>query len=833
MLFSYLKLSFRLLARNPFFTGINVIGLAIGFASFYALWEYSATELKSDQYHKDADHIGRIGTDWSWTEDGGKTWGHLVSGGAPSSLLPKVSDDYPEVESTLRILNQQLFSPVLVDHDNKILITVDDQKTQPRVFKEEKVAYADSNLFTFFTIPLIYGEPDKVLTGANYVALSQSISEKYFGKRDPTGELLYLNDSITLKVSGVYKDLPHNTHLNFELVISNVALQHRWSAAPWWGMVGCYFKLGHRDFKNFEANLNKRTTEYWAEVLRGNPNGKAFMFVQPLEEIAFSQNFLSDNFYAKSKPFLYTLACIAISVLAMAWVNYINLTVARTTRRFREIATRKVSGAGTSDMIRQFVIEAMVTNALAIFLSLTLLQFVKSPVGILFNIHIADISSLSSSSAVIFVLVILAGILLSGLYPAVISMAHQPRALFRLGALTQGKRFIPSLLTISQLASAIVFILLGFTVSIQLNHVLTRDTGINKNEVVVIDAPVLKPKNYIEILNSLKNQISNNSNVSSITCSLSDITEHQGAGGTNVKRRGADMHFGMDGNNVDEHYLPFYGIKLLAGRNFIENDKPDVILISRSAAVRLGFKSPEETVGSRINLDFDGEKDAEVIGVFENFRNTSFLNMSQSNTSATDEGRGIIFTHKNHIFSEGLSNPEKISIRISQNFEGTMASIKVLFEQQFPGNAFTWYFLDEHINRVYVHEQTARNQIVLFTVLALFIACVGLLGTITNKAAEKTKEIGIRKAMGAQLHQIAQILLNTTVKQIVIATIIGIPVAYYLIQQYLEKYSERIVLQWWHYGLPVLILVTIMFLTISSVLWKAAKNNPVEALKYE
>jgi putative ABC transport system permease protein len=294
----------------------------------------------------------------------------------------------------------------------------------------------------------------------------------------------------------------------------------------------------------------------------------------------------------------------------------------------------------------------------------------------------------------------------------------------------------------------------------------------------------------------------------------------------------------LDGKTVDEDYLLFYDIKLLVGRNFIKDDQPDAILISRFAATRLGFKSPEDAVGSRINLYLHPQvrnwKDAEIIGVFENFRLDSFLNMSESSTEATDEGRGVILMYKNQTFADAISNPEKISIRVSpQNFEETIASIQTLYEEQFQGNVFTWYFLDDHANQVYVHEKTARNQIVLFTALAIFIACLGLLGMISNKVVEKTKEIGIRKVMGAQLYQIAQILLSTTVKQIVIATIIGIPVAYYLTQQYLEKYSERIILQWWHFCLPVAILVSIMFASIASVLWKAAKNNPVEALKYE
>jgi putative ABC transport system permease protein len=837
MLLNYLKLSLRLLARNPFFTAINVVGLSIGFASFYALWEYSTTELKADQYHKDHDRIARIGTNWDWSDDGGKTWGHLVIGGAVSSIFPEVKDDYPEVESTLRILNQQNFVPELVNHGNKIIITID-QQNQPKVYKEEELAYADPNLFTFFTIPLVYGEPNKILSLANDVALSQSTAEKYFGKKNPIGELIKLNDTITLKVSGVFQDLPHYTHLNFELVISSVSLQNKWNASvgKWTGWINCYAKLNHRDFKSFEAKLNERIKEFWSESMRLFPNARVDMFLQPLKEIPFSQNFLLDNFYSKSKPFLFILAFIGISVLAMAWVNYINLSVTRTTRRFKEVATRKVSGAGAWDMVKQFVMESFMTNILAITLAFTLIQIIRKPFSLLFNIQIAEFSSLSPISIGIFLSIIISGILLSGLYPAIISMAHQPRALFNLKSTVSGKRFIPSLLTVSQLAVAIIFILLGFTISHQISHVLSMNTGINKNEVVVIEAPVIKPANYHQMLNSLENQISNSQYVLGVTSSRVDITDLYVDDSANTRRIGADLSFGMDGNTVDEYYLPFYGIKLIAGRNFIKDDKPDAILISRFAARRLGFNSQEDAVGSKINLAQVAGlwKDAEVIGVFEDFRLASFLNMSQSSTEANDQGRGIVLKYKNQTFAGVPSDPEKISVRISkQNFEETIASIQKLFEQQFPGNAFIWYFLDEQANQVYVHEKTARNQIVLFTGLAIGIACLGLLGMISNKVVEKTKEIGIRKVLGVQLHQIAQILLSTTAKQIIIATIIGIPVAYYLTQQYLQKFSERIELQWWHFALPVLILVVIMLATVASVLWKAARSNPVEALKYE
>jgi putative ABC transport system permease protein len=305
----------------------------------------------------------------------------------------------------------------------------------------------------------------------------------------------------------------------------------------------------------------------------------------------------------------------------------------------------------------------------------------------------------------------------------------------------------------------------------------------------------------------------------------------------NVRKHGSTHHFGMDPNSVDEDFIPFYDLKILAGRNFVKDDRPDGVVISRHATVRLGFNSPEEAVGARIDVETRtsaGWKEVVVLGVFENFRNQSFLNMSESSTESNVEGRGAVLMYQNQSFDKTHFVHDKISVRISpSSMEETLALIQRKYGEIFPEMVFTWYFLDQKINEVYNNEKIARNQIVLFTGLAIIIACLGLLGTITNKVVEKTKEIGIRKVLGAKLYQIANVLLTTTIKQIITAIVVGIPVAYYLTQLYLLKYSERISLEWWHFAAPILILVIVMFTTVASVLWKAARNSPVDSLKCE
>ena len=830
MVFNYIKLSLRLMARNPFFTFINVIGLAIGFTSFYALWEYSTLELKSDDYHIDADRIGRIGINWDYTDDGGKNWGHVTLSFATTQLLPAVKEDFSEVESTLRILPQWAFDDHLVGHRDKVNVTVESTNGQKKLFKEEHIVYADSSLFSFFSIPLIYGRPSQVLREANYVTLSQSTAEKYFGKQDPTGELIVLNDSVSLYVAGVFQDLPHYSHLNFDLAISNLGHLAQWNS---WFMPNTtsYVKLKHADMTDFENKLNRKIEVYLGNIMRANPNTKLSMYVKPLREVPF-ELLVGDYFSAKSKPFLLLLSFIGISVLVMAWINYVNITVSRSARRMKEIATRRVCGARSGDMLGQFMTEALVTNLVAMGLAFTFLQLIKQPAASMFNIQIDPVSSLNATSLGIIITIILSGILLTGMYPAIISMAYKPRAILRINEVSSGRLFIPTVLTISQITAAIIFMTLGLLISLQLEHILNKDIGIRKDQAIVLEGPVVKPTSYVSSLESFKKELAGVRGMESISLSKFYVNRLSGAQFT-TKRLGAELFFGMDDNCVDEDFIPFHGLKIIAGRNFVKDDQPNAIIVNRFAAEKLGFSDPEEAVGATINIRilFGPWHEAHIAGVVANFRNLSYLNMT---ANFTDTNRGVVLLNNKQDFSDFYNNPDLISFRVNgQAFDGALDDVKKLFNQHFPGALFTWAFLDDKLNEIYAQEKIARNQVVLFTVLAIIIACLGLLGMITNRVTEKVKEIGIRKILGAQLHQIAQILLNTTVKQVIVATVIGIPVAYYLTQQYLEKFSERVGLQWWHFALPVVILVAILLGTIMTVLWQAVKTNPVEALKYE
>ncbi len=822
MLLNYLKLSLRLLVRNPFFTFINVLGLAVGFSVFIFLWQYSQNELQSDRKWKDWRRIARVGFHVTSSE------GEAIFGIFPAGISAKMKQDFPEIEELTR-LSQFLGS--------MLLSTV--QKQQRVIFKEEKIVFADANFFQFFDMPFIYGQAEKSLADGNSVSISHSTAVKYFGERNPLGEILILNDTMPLHVAGVFVDLPANSHLDFDIVISNEPRLGEWAEVRIVPMVQSYIKTRTiLDWYGFEAKLNGSNEKYWHEIMKGFPRSQLKrMLLQPLPEVAFISAIDSiDPSAQKSRSMLIIFGAIGLVVLISAWINYIILSLSRVNKRMKEVATRKVSGASFKDFARQFIIEALMLNAVSIALGFTLLQFVRRSGNLLFDIPLYDFSETDGWNILILLSIFLVGIITTGLYPALVAARYHPRALFSMYAsagFSKSGRMI-SLLTTAQYASAIILILCAFIVYLQLDHVITKSLDDVGDSIVVIDAPLIRSGTYLADLENFAGQLGAITGVTGKTLSC-EVMGDNGDADVTVYRTGSDLNYMLDSSGgVDENFIPFFNIKILAGRNFVATDRGNAIILSEQAIKRLGFTTPSDAIGAKIKVEKSESLkshnlvDMEIIGVIKDYRLRPYF--IDESIAEIDRGIGLVF--KGYL-TDGVS-PQRVIIKVEpRNVQTVLLKAKEHFQAVFPGEFFNWYWLDEHMARNYNHEKTNRNQISVFTCIAIGIACLGLLGIISNKVMEKTKEIGIRKILGAELHQIAQLLLNTTVNQITVATLIGIPVAYYLAQQYLERYSERIVLEWWHFALPVLILVLIMLVTIASVLWKAAKSNPVDALKYE
>jgi putative ABC transport system permease protein len=362
----------------------------------------------------------------------------------------------------------------------------------------------------------------------------------------------------------------------------------------------------------------------------------------------------------------------------------------------------------------------------------------------------------------------------------------------------------------------------------QLDFIISKSIGIEKNGVLIVDVPLDQKTGFESKLTYFMDQAAHISGIQRLAVSKSVAGDYAGYG-IAVKRNPNDSQLGIYTNGgVDENFITLYGIKLIAGRNFQANKPADqkAILISELASVHLGFADPTSAIGEKLILPWFN-REAEVIGVYEDYEFGPFF-VEQNNRKGPDS----FLTYKDYLIPTFY--PSKISIKVNLNeLSSAIPSLNNLYKSVFPEETFQWGFLDENIARHYANEKISRNQIILFTLIAIGIACLGLLGTVYNKAAQKTKEIGIRKMLGAELNQIARILVHTTIKQVIVATVISLPVAYYLTQQYLNKFSDRITLQWWHYIVPVGVLLLIMSATIASVVWKTTRSNPVDALRYE
>jgi len=825
MFLNYLKLSLRLLVRNPFFSVINVFGLSIGFAAFIVLWQYTNAELKTDQHYVDYQRMGRIGCFWKWKEE--VSVGQMTCGTIPVEQMLKIAADFPQIVDYTRMDEARL-----VDRFNSLsgfLFSVSHGSNERKSFKETDVVLADSNVFDFFGISLLRGDSRTALGDPNTVVLSRTTAEKYFGEADPLNQILILNDSIALMVTGVFEDFRY-THLNFHVVLSNSAQLDQWShTTGQWGL--CYFKLSPEgDFKELERAIQRNKMKYWGEELKSWTASDADFFVQPLSEIAFSNHFWGDMFWPKSKFMLYGLRIVSILILVMAWINYINLTVARTVRRLKEVAARKINGAGLSDLTTQFLVESAIVHVLAISLALTFMQLIRQPLHIFFGVDIPPIDEISQSNWIAIGATVISGMVVTALYPALTSASYNSRSLLAIHVKRGFGGRVSTLLATFQYTSAVILIIWVSVVLSQLYFILHKELGINTSNVILIEVPASRSKSYESRFDSFMRTLRTRHEATYGQTLMGDATHFR----VRVRHLRQDEYFQSDSNGgVDETFIPFFGIQLLAGRNFLPDDRADVVVVSKYVTERLGFSRAEDAIGSLIDMELESDRKLEVVGVMEDYPLRPFVNYGEE-TGHPNKSRedGIVLTYKNKVFP--LMTRGKAAVRIApQHFEASIRSVANEFGRVFPEAMFTWYPLDNHINRSYDQEKTLSRQIILLAILAIGIACLGLLGMVSNDAEQKVKEIGIRKVMGANLRQIGRLLLRSTAWQMVIAIMMGAPIAWYLGQQYLEKYSQRVDLNGWHLVAPVALLLAILFSSTASVLWRAARNSPVEALKHE
>jgi putative ABC transport system permease protein len=832
---NYLKVALRLLIRNPFFAWINILGLSVGFAVFIILWQYSVSELRSDSFHKDHERIYRLVTH---SELHVSDQVHKFTMGFDVPIhTAQMAESIPQIESFTRILNQDGFNAAWIpDHDNKLFFALPGVGDQ--YFYEDHVAYADPNVFDFFGIPCLRGNASKALDHTNYVALSETIAKKYFGDADPINKVILLNNKIPFEVSGIFKDLPKNTHLEFQIVLpmSRLAKSVNEFKITNYGTPVSYLKIREgADMAALAEAMKYDSKNLSVRLSQENSKMIMQMALQPLNEVAFS-HYWGDNFIIKSKTFLAILNAIAVLILGVAWINYINLTLSANLRRNKELAARRTVGARPFDFIKQFLLEAALINVLSILAAFTIIQLSKNALSVFLNFHIYDTFDGTFRAAWIVLIAMSTGILIMGIYPAVSTAKATSRKLISKNTTHPKEISIVGVLSVAQYACAIVLVVSAFVIYNQIEFILGKNIGINRDSIVVIDLPINQDKGYDVALRDFYLELSSDPNTKAFTISNNVVGDRQ-ENSVFIKRPNAPDGIVPDCNGgVDERFIPFYNIKLLAGRNFIPEHPADTaaILLSLQGVKNLGYQSADEIIGRKISVQ---EKEfsatfiqADVIGVFADYKRNTFL--ADDASMRKGDKSGIVLMYRDYIVPAHVAR--KISIQFaSDDFGPSMAALKEKYEKYFAGNVFHWYFLDENINNHYSNEKVGRNQIVMFAALVICISCLGVLGMMTQRIVQKTKEIGVRKVLGARLHHIGSILIASLARHLLIAMALGIPLAWYATNNYLSRFSEKISVQWWDYLLPIGMLFTIILFAISYNLIKASATNPVDSLKHE
>ena len=818
MLKNYLKIAYRNLLKNKVFSLINILGLAIGMAACLLILQYVSFELSYDRFHTNADNIYRV--QHNRYVDGElqyqKAQAFIPTGEA-------MINEYPEVMgyTTLFPISEQ--SDIIISHQN--------QQGETIRFAEDNIYHAKGSFLEIFSLAIVEGQKELSFLPPNSVIISESAAQKYFGNASPIGKVLRHNYSEEHKIIGVFEDLPQNTHLKFDFVFSWQQItgeeqggdENNW----WWDGFFTYLILSPRtDVAALETKFPDLVKKYQGDENSGN--NRSEYVLQPITNIHLHSQLKGEAEPNGSAQIVYILLGVSLFILVLAWINYINLSTSHSLSRIKEIGIRKAIGSQRRQLIIQFLLESLLVNLLALAVALTVVQIFYSTFS-----EFAELGSFEFIQQkefwVIAVTIVVIGSIGAGLYPAWIISSYQPvQALrSRLGNTPQ-KSFLSLRhgLTIFQFTTSITLIIGSFVVYEQLSLMKTRDLRIDIDNTLVINTqatfgPPGSDSLFTQSLSALKNQLSTYSAIQGVTASY-DIPgkEHLSSIPNFRHTENPEELVFLYFTRIDYDFIPTFDIQLVAGRNFLEGtDNQTSIMMNLEAVEALGFVSPQDAIGQEVIWGNDETGRAKVVGVVD-FRSTSFKNKNYP----------IAFTPTFFPF-------KYLSIQFAktrgENVKEQIALVEDGWQAAFPDLPFEYFFLDDFFNQQYKEEQKFSQLLGIFTLLGVTIACLGLYAIAWLSVLRRTKEVGVRKVLGASAQQIVQLLSKDFVQLVLIAGVIALPVAYLGMNTWLTNYTTRISLHWWLFLIPMCITVFIALLTISFQTIKAALANPADSLKYE
>jgi putative ABC transport system permease protein len=779
----------------------------LGIAAFIAISAYVNYEKSYDLLHADAANIYRAESMFYRGNELTDSWPTSSNGYARA-----INDNIPGIASYARI-NW---------NNSERMVRYNAIK-----YREQHVCFADSNFFSFFSYPLLKGNPATVLKEINSVVISEASAKKYFGSVDAamgkTIQITSLYDGYSCMITGVFKNLPSNSTMQFSMLMS-------WSTTPKWAMDFWYLHESYTFFK-LKPGVSPASVENKFPEL-----AERFKTAEPLKQLKWAINLvpLANVHLNTAKPneieakgnrsAVEFLSIMAYVILLIACINYINLATTKSVDRAREVGIRKVTGAHTSQLIAQFFIESFIINIIAMgfaALLVLLMRYILQQLAGDTNTY-----QLLINSALILkvVLVFTGSILLSGIYPATVLARLKPiKVLKGRFAFSKGGVWLRKSMVGFQFAVSLLLIAGTLAVYRQITYMSSQDTGVNISQTIVLKAPAGTP-GYLKKLKSFKNTILGLNGVDAVTASGA-------VPGKEIAMFAADRRYGAPKSEerayemlrVDFDYIKTFNLQLVAGREFDEDHTGDLtkIVLNESAIKQFGFASAKDAIGKKIWIESLDKEPNEVIGVIKDYHQQS---LHQKFTAIV-------------LFMDPELNwvPFKyISVKVKQQqAPAIVALLQQNWTQFFPESSCDYFFLDDYYARQYQQDIKFGQIFILFSSLAIIIACMGLFGLTAYSTARRNKEIGVRKVLGASANNIVGLLTGDVLKLILFSSLFAIPVAILLIYQWLQGYAFKAKITWWQFLVPVLVLIVIAVATTFYLTFKAALANPTKTLRDE
>jgi putative ABC transport system permease protein len=802
MIANFFRIALRNLSKNKIFSFINIFGLALGIASSLLILEYARYELSYDKFEANSARIYRLQLD---RYNDGKLSTRWAAGA--TGLGPAFKDALPEIESFARLSN---YGGIMSYKD--------------RQFRESRMYFANENFLPMFSYPAVAGSVNGALKDVFSAVITESTARKYFGTDSALGKMLSLNKKDNFRVTAVVKDPPPNTHLKFDILLSWATLVQyaglnvntRWD---WDGFFNYILVRPGTDPAVLEKKIAGVIQTKWGEEMKTSHEGMV-VHLQALPDIHLTSHYMFEAEANGDGKTVYFLLIIAGFIIVIAWINYINLATARSIERAKEVGVRKVLGSLRRQLIQQFLLESLLINGLAVLLAFVIILCCIPFFHLLTGKELHF--SLFGDPVFWYILtgLFLIGSFLSGLYPAFVLSSFRPIVVLkgRLAKTGHGALLRQSLV-ILQFAASVILIAGTFAVYRQLHFMQDQDLGVRISQTLVLNGPRVLDSTYDNKLTAFKTEALRLPGVKEVTVSteVPGSKVNWNAGG--IKRISDDItkshQYRIIG--IDHDFLDAYGLKLLKGRNFYPGLVDSQSVIFNEAAVKeMGFPKPEAALNQRIDF---WDKQYTIVGVVANHHQESL----QQEYDA-------------HIFRYIPNANSYYSLKLTGDpatWPGVIASVQKEWKQFFPGNPFDYFFLDEHFAKQYEADQQFGQTFGIFAGLAIFVSCLGLLGLAAFVVNQRTKEIGIRKIVGANLSNILVLLTKDFIRPVLISFVIAIPVAWYVLQKWLDNYAFRITITAWMFIIPGFLVLAIALLTISTQTLRAASANPSKALRTE